>query len=57
MIRAIRQVINLACAGLVAFVALADREALQALLAHVSPAVEQEFSAGFEPPEKAMKTA
>jgi aspartyl protease family protein len=45
MIWAIRQAINLACAGLLAFVALGGRESLQALLAHVSPAPEEPIEA------------
>jgi aspartyl protease family protein len=37
--------INLACAGLVALVALGDREAVQTVLAHISPAPEQAIEA------------
>ena len=36
----IRQVINLACAGLLILAAIGDREVVQGLLAHVAPAPE-----------------
>jgi aspartyl protease family protein len=45
MMRAMRLAINLACAGLVALVVLGDREAVQTLLAHVSPAPEEAIEA------------
>jgi aspartyl protease family protein len=45
MMRAMGLAINLACAGLVALVALGDREAVQTVLAHVSPAPEQAIEA------------
>jgi len=56
MIRAIRQVINPGVRR-TGGVRGSRRPRGQALLAHVSPAIEHEFGAGFEPPEKAMETA
>jgi aspartyl protease family protein len=45
MIGLIRQVINLACAGLLILAAIGDREVVQALLAQVSPAPEPAIEA------------
>src|SRR5512132_1310349 len=45
MMRAMGLAINLACAGLVVLVALGDREAVQTVLAHISPAPEQAIEA------------